>query len=147
GFRTAPKMVVGTALYVSPEQVRAQPATHRSDIYALGLVAYQMFCGRHPLLLAMPNVNRRDPRAVWALHIRTMPQRLDRVLMEFPEYVARLVNTAIAKEPAQRYSTAGEFKRRAEQALTRYESEGHGRRPPAPHDLAHHFGGAAAAGE
>src|SRR3712207_1180844 len=40
--------VVGTAAYLAPEQSRGEPATVRSDVYALGVVAYQLLCGRLP---------------------------------------------------------------------------------------------------
>src|SRR5690606_2486026 len=123
GFQTAPQVVVGTALYVSPEQIRAQPATHRSDLYALGLVAYQLFCGEHPLLLAAPDADRRDLRVIWALHLQADPPRLDQVLPGFPEYVARLVHTAMSKEPAKRYATAAEFAKRARETLARYQND------------------------
>lgn len=123
GFQTAPQVVVGTALYVSPEQIRAQPATHRSDLYALGLVAYQIFSGEHPLLLAAPEADRRDLRVIWALHLHADPPRLDQVIPAFPEYVARLVHTAMSKEPAKRYASAAEFGKRARETLARYEND------------------------
>jgi len=123
GFQTAPKVVVGTALYVSPEQIRAQPATHRSDLYALGLVAYQIFTREHPLLLAAPDADRRDLRVIWALHLHADPPRLDRVIAGFPEYVARLVHTAMSREPAKRYASAAEFGKRARETLQRYEAD------------------------
>ena len=46
--RTRPGQLLGTASYMSPEQLQAKPADHRSDIFAFGLVLYEMIAGKHP---------------------------------------------------------------------------------------------------
>ena len=123
GFQTAPNMVVGTSLYVSPEQIRSLPATHLSDIYSLGLVAFQIFHGSHPLLVKEPNVNIRNPKMIWELHMKTIPPTLNEVIPGFPKYVAKLVHTALAKDPGQRFQSMQQLGEAATTARIRYQAD------------------------
>lgn len=89
-------MVVGTAQYISPEQAQGQQATPQSDIYSLGVVAYEGLCGHRPFTGATPvdiaaaHVN--DP-------VPPLPDNLDWQLREF-------VMTMLAKEPEDRPKNA-----------------------------------------
>lgn len=123
GFQTQKNMVVGTILYMSPEQIRGELSTERSDIYALGLVAFQMFHGSHPLLLDEPGLELRDRRRVAWLQAKKPTPRLDNLIPGFPEYVARLVNVATVKVPGRRFESAREMGSTARKFLLRYETE------------------------
>lgn len=85
-------MVVGTAQYISPEQAQGEQATPQSDIYALGVVAYEGLCGHRPFTgatavdIAAAHVN--DP-------VPSLPESLDWQLREF-------VMTMLAKDPLDR---------------------------------------------
>ncbi|GGI15560.1 hypothetical protein GCM10007377_16500 [Galliscardovia ingluviei] len=85
-------MVVGTAQYISPEQAQGEQATPQSDIYALGVVAYEGLCGHRPFTgatavdIAAAHVN--DP-------VPSLPENLDWQLREF-------VMTMLAKDPLDR---------------------------------------------
>ncbi len=123
GFNTAPNLVVGTSLYISPEQVHAcydhlpqKPAPELSDIYALGLVAFQMFQGQHPLMVKVPNADFRNHHVVWRLHVQTELPLLHEVVPGFPKAVSLLINTALAKQPDDRIRTMGEFATKAKTA-------------------------------
>ncbi|HEV2721076.1 MAG TPA: protein kinase [Thermoanaerobaculia bacterium] len=91
--------VMGTLLYISPEQARGQQPDARSDLYSLGAVMYEMLTGRAPvtgdnfLEMAMSIANRRpDPPSSIASGI---PPELDRIVLK-----------ALEKSPASRYSSA-----------------------------------------
>jgi len=100
---TSTGLGVGTPLYASPEQATAQETLDgRTDIYSLGCVLYEMLAGEPPLTGATPKMiqARRLSETPTALHALrdTVPPALDNV-------IAR----ALARVPADRYSTAAEF--------------------------------------
>lgn len=98
--------VIGTPQYMSPEQADPRGATvdQRTDVYSLGAIAYQILCDEPPLRCPggsgpelFERISKTDPRA---LH------RVDR---RIPVAIAHVVDTALRKEPEQRYPTAREF--------------------------------------
>lgn len=134
GARTAPNQVPGTALYVSPEQLYSviskdpRPAYELGDIYALGLVAFQIFQGTHPFLMLEPHANLSNPQTAWKFHMETMVPRLDEVIEGFPSAVALLVATALAKDPNDRLGSMREFGQKARTARLNFlgrESRAH----------------------
>lgn len=97
------KRLVGTPSYIAPEMVRPdEPVTHLADIYALGAMTYEMFTGDPPYVTG-------DPMAVLMSHV------MDPVpsVRDFDPNVSRAVDEAVqrslAKSPADRYQSAGEF--------------------------------------
>ena len=95
--------VLGTAHYLSPEQVQGRAASPASDLYALGVVAYECLAGRRPYVADSPLeialAHQRDP-------IPDLPGSVHPA-------VARLVRRALAKDPADRHRSAGAFGRTA----------------------------------
>jgi len=93
---------VGTPEYMSPEQGQGQTIDHRSDIYSLGVMAYELLTGRVPFHadtpLAVVLAHVRDPLPLPSTIDPTIGQDVERVLMK-----------ATAKTPAERYASAGEF--------------------------------------
>src|SRR3954469_620478 len=94
--------VLGTAAYLSPEQARGEPAGPGSDIYALGVVAYQLLAGRPPYEAASLTdlARQQDTRAPVPLH------ELD---PSIPRALSLVVAHALERDPAARCTSASEF--------------------------------------
>ncbi|MGE3287372.1 MAG: protein kinase [Pseudonocardia sp.] len=103
--------VLGTMDYISPEQLEGRPVDARADVYALGCVFYQALTGR------VPFPRDTDAAKMWA-HVQQPPPRLTEVAPELPPELDAVVQRAMAKDPADRFPTAGEFGRAAVAAAT-----------------------------
>ena len=95
-------MIVGTAAYLSPEQARGTKVDPRSDLYALGVVLFEMTTGRLPF--------RGDgPLGYATQHVTTPPPRLRSIRPSLPIELDELVDRLLAKDPDDRYQTAVEL--------------------------------------
>ncbi|WP_403021798.1 protein kinase [Salinibacterium sp. GXW1014] len=110
---TATGQVMGTVQYLSPEQASGHPASPTTDIYSLGIVAYEALAGRRPftgesqVAIAMAQINEQPP---------DLPANI-------AEPVRNLVYSCIAKSPAERPASAAHLAR-ASQALRRGDVAG-----------------------
>ncbi len=133
-WTTEKDMVLGTVLYMSPEQLQARPLSARSDIYALGVIMYEALVGRHPvrmLIKAEPNLY-----ALTRIVVNELPPSLDELDTGIPRYVADLVSTAIAKAAEHRFESMSAFGSAIRESLERYEAEArHGGRRLQARDL------------
>ena len=93
--------IMGTPLYMSPEQCRGEALDARSDIYNLGVIAYQMLAGETPFKGDMPTVMK--------LHIEAPPPPLIEKRKDIPKKVAQVVMSALAKNPNERPARAASF--------------------------------------
>ena len=92
-------MVLGTAHYIAPEQAAGDDAGPASDVYSLAVVGYECLAGQRPF--------RADNAVTVAMmHIRDRPSPLP---PEVPAGVRALIETALVKDPQQRYRSGGEF--------------------------------------
>jgi len=93
--------IMGTPVYMSPEQCAGKTLDARSDIYSLGIIAYQMLAGEPPFAGATGNVMQE--------HIQVAPPPLRERNKKVPKRAAQVVMTALAKQPEDRPQTAAAF--------------------------------------
>ncbi len=91
--------VAGTPAYMAPEQIRGESVDRRTDVYALGVVLYELLTGRRPF-----------EGATWVefyrLILRTEPAAPRKLNREIPSELEAVVLTALDKDPARRYASA-----------------------------------------
>ena len=101
---TLPGQALGSMDYMAPEQIRGEPVTAATDIYALGCVMYEALCGKPPFAEA------QGMRILWA-HLQDQPSDPSTVRRDLPPEFGRTLLVAMAKDPAQRPGSAGEYAR------------------------------------
>jgi len=94
-------MTVGTPEYMAPEQVLGENVGAPADIYALGIVAYEMLGGRCPF--------QGNTWAVLHAQVTSSPPALGSLNPAVPQSVEAAINRALTKEPSRRFSRAGDF--------------------------------------
>jgi serine/threonine-protein kinase len=114
---TSPGIVCGTPEYMSPEQGRGDPLDPRSDLYAVGVILYQLLTGRLPF-------EAESPTQVVLMHITEAPPDPRSAAPErmIPSLIADVCLMALAKEPAHRFGNADEFAEALADALSQIES-------------------------
>jgi serine/threonine-protein kinase len=95
-------MIVGTAHYLSPEQASGQPITPSADLYAVGVVLFEMLTGRMPF-------DGDQPVAIALKHVNEDPPALSIVNPEVPADLEYVVLKAMSKQPEDRFEDAEEF--------------------------------------
>ena len=101
GLVTTPGTMIGTTVYMSPEQVRGQAADHRSDIFAVGMLMFEMMTGVRAF---------REPTIVETMHaILKAPAPLDRIERTVPRPVVEIVRRCLEKQPVDRFESAREL--------------------------------------
>src|SRR5919199_6886362 len=108
-------LVVGTAAYMAPEQAFGLPVDARTDLYAAGVVLYEMLTGRVPF-------QADTPAAMLLQHAYEPPPSLGAVNPALPPQVEEVVARALAKDPADRYANAGEMATELRAALVALQS-------------------------
>jgi eukaryotic-like serine/threonine-protein kinase len=103
--------IVGTAAYMSPEQVEGKPVDGRSDLFAFGALLYEMLAGRRPF-------SGETTLSTLASVLKASPDPLRHVRRDVPEAVERVVMRCLEKSPAARYASASEVRRE----LMRYQA-------------------------
>jgi serine/threonine protein kinase len=97
--------------YIAPEQVKGLPTVDaRTDIYSLGMVLYELVTGKKAF-------DAKRQFDVMEAHVREMPIPPSEAMPGLPTALDRVILTAVAKEPEQRYQTAEEFRAALEQVL------------------------------
>jgi serine/threonine-protein kinase len=97
---TTAGIAIGTPAYMAPEQLAGDPAAdHRIDIYAVGLLAYELLIGASPF-------SSSSPQATMAAQLTRTPEPLDEIRPEIPSELSDLIMRCLEKNPAFRPSTA-----------------------------------------
>ncbi|MDP2958296.1 MAG: serine/threonine-protein kinase [Longimicrobiales bacterium] len=100
---TTEGVALGTPTYMAPEQAAADPLTdHRADIYALGVLAYEMLTGQPPFV-------RGTPQALLAAHVTEAPVAVTERRGTIPPALAQLIMHCLEKKPADRPQRAEEL--------------------------------------
>ena len=100
---------LGTSLYMSPEQILGEKLDHRSDIYALGVVAFEMLTGRPPFTGNM--------HTIFQGHLHEEMPRLYAFATGLPDELDDVLRKAMAKKPQDRYVKASQMAEAFEAAL------------------------------
>ena len=113
GALTTAGFVVGTPRYMAPEQALGRAIDHRADLYAVGVLLYEMFTGRAPF-------EDNDPVALLMKHAKAPPPPLRDVTRGAPwctPQIVVLVEGALAKDPGHRFQTAEQMTAAVEEAF------------------------------
>ena len=96
--------LVGTPKYLAPEQIAGQPATPQTDLYAVGVVLFELVSGVVPF-------DRGTPVATAIAHREEAAPDVRTIRPDVPPRVAAVIHTALRKRPADRYHSAAEMRR------------------------------------
>ncbi|MEU4510798.1 Stk1 family PASTA domain-containing Ser/Thr kinase [Nonomuraea wenchangensis] len=108
---TQTAQVIGTAQYLSPEQARGERVDARSDIYSTGCLLYELLTGQPPF-------TGDSPVAIAYQHVREEPIPPSQIDPEIPAWADAIVLKSMAKDPAQRYQSAGEMRADIQRAMS-----------------------------
>jgi serine/threonine protein kinase len=99
---TATGIVLGTPEFMSPEQIRGKPLDARSDIFALGVLAFELLTGRLPF-------EGNTAQETMLAHLTGQPLRLRQARSELPEDLERVIAESMAHKPEARFQEMREF--------------------------------------
>ena len=89
-------VTVGTPDYMSPEQIDGQRGDQRTDIYALGVILYEMLAGKPPF-------TGDSNMVIMSQHMNVIPRRLDEINPAISQQLAAIVAKCLSKDPGQRF--------------------------------------------
>jgi hypothetical protein len=113
--------IIGTASYMSPEQVSGSAIDGRADVFSAGVVLFELLAGRRPF-------EADSPTAVLMKIMTEEPPRVDSLVPDLPPPLVNVVRRALEKDPAKRYQRAGDMA--AELTLIRISLASTGQQAP-----------------
>jgi eukaryotic-like serine/threonine-protein kinase len=99
---TSSRALVGSVLYISPEQINGGEVDARSDLYALGVTLYELITGRLP-------INGDSFAEILSSHLRIIPESPHKLNAGIPKNLADVTMRALEKDPNRRYQSATDF--------------------------------------
>ena len=94
--------MLGTAIYMSPEQASGEKVDHRSDIWSLGVILYEMLCGNRPFQ------GDNEQAMVYAI-LNKDPKPITAYQKDIPDYIEKVIYKSLVKDPDNRYQTIQEL--------------------------------------
>jgi serine/threonine-protein kinase len=128
---TGAGVMLGTPAYMAPEQVATDPRVdHRADVYAVGVLAYELLTGHPPF-------SGDSPQEILAAQLTRVPEPLTTSRPDVPNALAELVMKCLQKKPANRCQSADEIVVALETAARPITPTARSTTPPAPHGKRH----------
>ncbi len=115
-YRTVTGSVLGTAMYMSPEQIQGYHVDARADIYSIGVVLFEMLGGRPPY-------EADSAMTVMMMHLNDPIPDIRKLQPEAPQRIVEVIDRALAKKPELRYPSAGEMGSSLKQAASSLEQK------------------------
>jgi serine/threonine protein kinase len=112
---TQPGLIFGTPSYMSPEHIQGWPTDHRTDLYALGCIFFELITGKPPY-------RGKSAVEVFNLHVTCPLPKIESSIEALPPIFTQIIEVALAKDDDERYQNALEFRadlERAEASLLR----------------------------
>lgn len=122
GFQTMAGHILGTPAYMSPEQIEGKRVDHRSDIFSLGIILYELATGRLPF-------SGETAASLMTSILRDPPLSLAALKPDLPEGLGRIVGVCLEKDPGARYPSALDVRNEL-QALREAPQPSESRRDP-----------------
>lgn len=104
---------IGTILYMSPEQIKAEEPTRQSDIYSIGITLYEMLVGKTPFDFG-------TEYEIMEAHLKKVPQRVSASITTIPPEVDKIVSKSIDKNQIKRYRDCDEFIAEIDEVTSKY---------------------------
>jgi hypothetical protein len=111
---TSEGMLIGTPYYMSPEQAAMEQVTHKSDVYSLGVLAFELVTGGLPFV-------EPTPTAMAAAHLNNAPPRVESLRHDIEPEFASLIDRCLSKLPAERPSAEAVARALMPEAATKVE--------------------------
>ena len=108
---TATGAVVGTAMYMSPEQIKGEQPDRRTDIYSLGVTLFEMVSGRPPF-------DANSAMTLMMMHVNDPVPNIKSLNPDVPDALIAIINKALAKDPNNRYQTTAQMAAALRNALS-----------------------------